>query len=97
MLLHLTPLVERQRPRFFEKPGRQTDLADVVNETTEMSELLFLLGQAQTACNVACIDRDGGRVTRRVSIPSVECRDKGGCEGDVGSFESHVRFCEPLS
>jgi len=40
MLLHLTPLVERQRPRFFEKAGRQTDLADVVNETTEMSELL---------------------------------------------------------
>ena len=43
MLLHLPALLEGQRTRLLKQAGRKPDLADVMNESAEVDELLFIL------------------------------------------------------
>ena len=71
VLLHLPALLEGQRPRLLEEAGRQADLADVVNEATEMDELLLLLRQTHALRDVSGVDRDRRGVTGRVLISRV--------------------------
>ena len=60
VLLHLPPLLERQRPRLLEQPCGQPDLADVVDEPTKMRQSLLLLAETHARSDVARVDRDGG-------------------------------------
>src|SRR5204863_1123060 len=72
MLLHLAALLERQRARLFEQAGRQTDLADVVDESAEVCLLLQLRSQIHATRDVATVDGDSRRMTGGVAIPRVE-------------------------
>ena len=74
VLLHLPPLIQRQRSSLFEKAWGQADLADVMHQPAEMNELLLLFAKAHSLRDIAGIDGDGGRVTRCVSISGIERR-----------------------
>jgi hypothetical protein len=75
MLLHLSTLVEREGASFFEEARRQSDLSNVVNEPSEMGELLFSFREAHAHCDVPRVDRNGCRMTRGVLISGIECRN----------------------
>src|SRR6187397_500348 len=92
MALHLATLVKRERPWLLEQASRQADLANVVHETTEMSELLLLLVQRHARGNVPCVDRHRGRVTCRVLIPRVECGNQAVRERQVRGTQLGV-YC----
>jgi hypothetical protein len=43
VLLHLPALFESQRPWLLEQAGRESDLADVVDEPAKVDKVLFIL------------------------------------------------------
>ncbi len=71
VLFHATSLLEREGARLLKQAGRKTHLADVVDESAKVSQVLLLLRQTKSARNVAGVDRDGSRMTRGVLIPGV--------------------------
>ena len=56
VLLHLSPLIKRQRSRLLEEAGGKTHLANIVHKTTQMNECLLLGAQTHALCDVARID-----------------------------------------
>ena len=52
VLLHVAALLEGQRPWFLEKPRRQANLPDVMNEAAEIRLIPYLLGEAHSCSDV---------------------------------------------
>ncbi len=76
VFLHLAALLERQRTRFLEEAWRQTNFSDVVNEPAEIGMLLNLDGEAHSLGDVPGVNCNCCRVSCRVPVPRVKCRDK---------------------
>src|SRR5262245_59136013 len=72
--LHLAPLVERQRAGLLEQSWRQPDLADVVNETAQVSQLLPVGWEPHPNSDVSGIHCDRGRVAGGISVPCIDSR-----------------------
>src|SRR4051794_37970407 len=87
VLLHHAPLVQRQRPWFLQEPGRQTNLADVVNESGEEDELLLVVAQTHSPRDVSGVDGNGSRVTSRIAISRIQGRHQGASEREAGALE----------
>ena len=90
MSFHLPSFIQSQRSGLFEKPCRQSDLADVVDQTTKMREPLFIFAQPKAGGNITRIDRHSGRVTGCVSVPGIEGGDESAREGQARPLESTV-------
>src|SRR5437870_103188 len=90
VLLHLPAFIERKRPRFLKEPCGKANLPDVVHETTKVHELLLVLGEAHTPCNVACVNSDRSRVSGCVSVSGVQRGDEGCCERKVRPGQPRV-------
>src|SRR5436305_740324 len=67
-----------------------------MHEAAQVSELLVLLSEPEPACDVARVDRDRSRMTRRVPISRVEGRHEGGREREVRSLELEIGFSQVL-
>ena len=94
VLLHLTALLERECARLLEEAWRQTDLANVVHEATEVRLVANLISEPHALGDVSRVDRDRGRVARRVAISRVESGDECGRKLKVRAFERFVCFGE---
>src|SRR5437868_1554885 len=81
--LHETTLVKCQSTGFFKQAWWKANLANVVDESTEMHELLLRFGQLHPHRDVTGIRGYGCGVTRRIPVSCVECRDKRGSEREV--------------
>ena len=75
VLLHLPPLLKRERPFLAEKTGRESHFADVVDEAAEERSIALLWRKAHSARDVSAIDRNRTRVAGRVRVACLECRD----------------------
>src|SRR5437868_4304093 len=76
MALHLTTLFERQGAWLFKKTSWQTDLADVVDEPTEVNQFALAFGQIHPPSDVARIDGNGRRMASGVAVSRIERGDK---------------------
>ena len=94
MPLHLAALFESQCAGLFENAGGKTDLPDVVNQTAEMRQILLILIKPHALRDITGVDRNGGRMTRRVAIPRIECRDQAHRERKVRRLELLVHPAE---
>src|SRR5258708_26802695 len=92
--LHLTPLVQRKSPGLFQQPGRETDLANVVHETAEVYKLLLFLRQTHPPGDVARVDRNGCRMTCRITISRIERRNESGRKREIGFGQPCICLAE---
>ncbi len=72
MLFHLPSLLEGKSAWLLQQSGRETNFADVVNEATKVDKLLFFGGETEPDRDVAGIDRDGSRMTSRVTVSRIQ-------------------------
>src|SRR4029079_6076581 len=86
MGLHLTTLVERERTYLLEKPRREANLPDVVDQPGHMSELLLVGRQSEPTSDVSRICRNRRGMPGRVPITGIERRDQRCGEGEVRSL-----------
>ena len=94
VLLHLPALLERERARLLEESRGEADLANVVHEATEVRLVANLVREPHALGDVSRVDRDRGRVARRVAISRIESGDECGRELKVRAFERFVCFGE---
>jgi hypothetical protein len=81
--LHLSALVECERTRLLEKTRLKTYLPDVMNESTDVHELLVSGIQAHALRNVSSVDRDRGGVPGCVLIACIQRGDQSRGEGQI--------------
>ena len=74
MSLHLTTLVGCEWTHLFEQSRRKPDLADVVDEPSEVSKLLLVRGKSEPTRDVSRICRDRRRMPGCVPITRIERR-----------------------
>src|SRR5262249_33032653 len=90
MALHLATFLEAQSSRLLKKSRGKANLPNVMNESADLGEVLFLGSEAHPDCDVVGIDRDRARVSCGIPISSVKRRHKSRGERQVGSFQSYV-------
>src|SRR4051794_39082632 len=76
MLFHLTPFIRSECTRLFEKASGQANLSNVVNQATQVHQLLRMQRPTEFRRNVASVQRYGFRVARRISISGIERGDE---------------------
>ena len=72
VLFHLPSLLESKSAWLLQQSGRETNLADVVNEPQRWTSLLFFGGETQPNRDVARIDRDSSRMTSGVTVSRIQ-------------------------
>src|SRR4051812_21187338 len=87
---HEPPLLQCESPRLLEKPGRETDLADVVHEPAQVCELLLRVRQSHALSDVARVNSYGSRMAGGVSIAGVERGYERRRERQVRAFQTLV-------
>jgi hypothetical protein len=90
MGLHDSPLFQRKRTGFFEKPRREANLANVMNKPGKVSEVLFLLAQLEAFSNIAGVYGYSRRVTCGVAIAGVQGGDKRPGERQTCPLQSSI-------
>src|SRR6476661_4325246 len=78
MLFHLTPLLERQRPRLFEQARGAPYFPNVVSEPTDAREPWVVLSERESRRNVARVCGNWRGRPRRVAVSCVKCRNERG-------------------
>jgi hypothetical protein len=95
--LHFTTLLKRQGARLLQESRREADLADVVNQTCYMRELLLFPTQPHPSRDIARVNGHSRGVTRRITIPGIKRRHKRRRERQIRAFKRSIRSDEFLS
>ncbi len=74
VLLHLSPLFERERAFLPKKTRWESNLPDVVYESAKECSVGLVGRKPHATRDVSAIDRYRTRVTRRVRVTRFECR-----------------------
>src|SRR3954469_14315373 len=94
MVLHLTPLMKRERTLLLQEAWRKSHLSNVMDEAAQVGELLILQRKTEMLGDVTGINGDRSRVTRGVLVSGIERCHKRGGERQVRALQTSICLSE---